>query len=167
VNLSQKGKTNTAQTISQSSLQPSTTPTASAQLANVDYSSDGSAFNTYINCESSNIQFIIDSGASHHMVNSASLLANLQPLSPVKQIRIGNGTHLAAIAIGTLQIGDTTFANALLVPKLASTLVSVGATPSGYRWDFAQHQARLCNQQTTLLTAIRSMTSCCQGKPIS
>lgn len=148
-----KGKANTAQTISQSSLQQSTTPTASAQLANVDYNSDGSAFNTYINCESSNNQFIIDSGASHHMVNSASLLANLQPLSPVKQIRIGDGTHLAAIAIGTLQIGDTTFANALLVPKLASNLVSVGATPSGYRWDFAQHQATLYDQQTALLTA--------------
>jgi hypothetical protein len=46
----QKGKANTAQTISQSSLQQSTNPTASAQLANVDYNSDGSAFNTYINC---------------------------------------------------------------------------------------------------------------------
>jgi hypothetical protein len=87
------------------------------------------------------------------MVNSASLLANLQPLSPVKQIRIGDGTYLAAIAIGTLQIGYTTFAYALLVPKLASNLVSVGATPSGYRWDFAQHQATLYNQQTALLTA--------------
>jgi hypothetical protein len=40
--------------------------------------------------------------------------------------------YLAAIATGTLQIGDTTFENALLVPKFASNLVSVGATPSGY-----------------------------------
>jgi hypothetical protein len=40
------------------------------------------------------------------MVNSASLLAILQPLPPVKQIKIGDGTHLAAIAISTLQIGE-------------------------------------------------------------
>jgi len=41
----------------------------------------------------------------------------------------------------------------LLVPKLASNLVFVGATPSGYRWDLAQHRATLYNQQTALLTA--------------
>jgi hypothetical protein len=40
--------------------------------------------------------------------------------------------YLSAIATGTLQIGDTTFENTLLVPKLASNLVSVGATPPGY-----------------------------------
>jgi hypothetical protein len=94
-----KGKANTAQTVSQSLLQQTTALTASAQLTNIDDNSDGSAFNTYIDCESSNNQFIIDSGASHHMVNSASLLANIQPLSPVKQIRIGDGTHLAAVAV--------------------------------------------------------------------
>jgi len=87
------------------------------------------------------------------MVNSASLLANLWPLSPAKQIRIGNGDHLAAIANGTLQIRDTTFANALLVPKLASNLVSVYATPFGYCWDFAQNQATLYDEQSALLTA--------------
>jgi len=52
-----------------------------------------------------------------------------------------------------LQIGDTIFANALLAPKLASNLVPVGATPSGYWLIFAQHQATLYNQQTALLTA--------------
>jgi transposase InsO family protein len=126
-------------------------PIGSAQLANCN--SDGSAFNAYVNNAANNDKFIIDSGASHHMVNPAALLVNLHKLSPVKQIRIGDGTHLAATAMGTLQIGDVNFANALLVPQLASTLVSVGATPPGYRWDFAQHQTTLYRQQTALLVA--------------
>jgi hypothetical protein len=69
------GKANTAQMVSQSSLRQSSTPVA-AQLANFDYDSDESALTSYINCKSNNNHFIIDSGASHLMVNSASLLVS-------------------------------------------------------------------------------------------
>ena len=67
----QKCKADTAHTASQSLLQQPTIPTASTQLANVNYNSDGSAFNTYVNYISSNNQLIIDPGASCR--NNASI----------------------------------------------------------------------------------------------
>jgi len=64
-------KADTAHMASQSLLQQPTIPTASTQLANVNYNSDGSAFNTYVNYISSNNQLIIDPGASCR--NNASI----------------------------------------------------------------------------------------------
>jgi len=54
--------------------------------------------------------------------------------------------------VDTLEIGDTTFAKALLIPELASDLVPVEASLSRYRRNFAQPQATGYNQQTALLT---------------
>lgn len=144
-----QGNANLAQNASKST-NPSP-PDASAQIAN--YESDGSAFTVSTVCNTAKNDFIIDSGASHHMVTCPSLLANLRTIAPPKQIKIGDGKHLAAPAIGTLQIGDASFGNAFLVPQLASNLISVGATPDEYKWDFSRHQATLYNQQTALLTA--------------
>jgi hypothetical protein len=56
-------------------------------------------------------------------------LTNLRTLSLSVQIRIGGGTYLAATAAGTLQINGVMYPNFLPVSKLASNLVSVGATP--------------------------------------
>ena len=114
---------------------------------------------TYINFESSSNQFIPDASASHHMVNSASLLANLQPLSLVKQIRIGDLTHLAATAICTLQIRGTIFAIVLLVPNLASNLVSVGAIPTDTDETFSNIKLRFTSSEPLCLPPKRSMTS--------
>lgn len=113
---------NTAQTLSHQ-------PTAAVSLDNT-YSSNGSAFHTSVNPYVGKIEFVIDSRASHHIVDSTNLLDDLQPIAPALQIRIGDGSYLQGIATGMLHLNNKIpLFNVFLVPKLATNLILVGATP--------------------------------------
>jgi hypothetical protein len=78
---------------------------------------------------------IIDSGASCTMTCDPRFFesASIRPLSPPRQVRLGDNSTCDAIAIGTMRLScktchgmvDLTIKDALLVPNFAVTLVSV------------------------------------------
>ena len=151
-----KAKANTARAET-----PNASASASATVASSNipenYDSDGSAFNasTANHTTKAEDEFIIDSGASHHMVFSSSLLKNIRPLPSTKHVRIGDGTFLPYSSAGTLHLGGIRLENVFLVPGLSCNLISVRSTPSRYRWDFSPHLVTLYNHSdsTPLLTA--------------
>jgi hypothetical protein len=113
----------------------------------VDYSSDASAF---ISAAVPTIKnsvpgiFIIDSGASHHMVTSSSLLMDVKQTAPVS-VKIGDGTKLISRSSGSLTLGPVKFTNVLVVPGLQANLLSVSQTPSPFIWRFSRYSASLYN----------------------
>ena len=102
-----------------------------------------SAFNASTHRQAKEDEFIIDSGAAHHMVFSSSLLENVGPLPSTKHIKVGNGALLPFSLAGTLRLGGIWLENVLLVPGLTCNLISVRSTPSRYRWDFSPHSITL------------------------
>ena len=92
-------------------------------------------------------EFIIDSGASHHMCNDASLLSDLKPAQKM-QVRFGNSAMLPCSMTGTIYIAGIAFPGALYIPGLDRNLISVSATPAGLEWRFAAGNAQLCQIQT-------------------
>ena len=129
----------------------------SANLANalgqvsIDrYDSDGSAFvvNTQLSLKDC---FIIDSGASHHMVNNPCLLHNVSN-TVNRFITVGNGQKFNCNQVGTLKLGSVNFEGVLVVKGLEKNLISVVKTTSG-QWEFSNKSATLYNAKDALLTA--------------
>src|SRR5689334_7389506 len=102
-------------------------PTAQVAKLDVNYDSDASAF---ISAAVPTIQnvFIIDSGASHHMVMSSALLSDIKQTTPVS-VKIGDGTKLLSRSSGSFILGPIKFTNVLVVPGLKANLLSVSQTP--------------------------------------
>lgn len=50
------------------------------------------------------VQFYLDSGASEHICNDVNLFRNYLKLKETKQIKIGDGTSIIAIGIGTIYL---------------------------------------------------------------
>lgn len=48
--------------------------------------------------------WIIDSGATHHMTNTYQFFSDIQQLNPLQQVTIANGSKLPATGIGRVQI---------------------------------------------------------------
>jgi hypothetical protein len=94
-----------------------TVPTAQVAKLDVNYDSDASAF---ISAAVPTIKnsvpgiFIIDSGASHHMVTSSALLSDVKQTTPVS-VKIGDGTKLLSRSSGSLILGPVKFTNVLVV----------------------------------------------------
>jgi len=76
--------------------------------ANVaQYDSDGSAFIS-TSVVPADLRFVVDSGASEHMVTSASFLTDLYTI-PTRKIAFGNGDRLPSSQAGTFLLGDLVF----------------------------------------------------------
>ena len=74
--------------------------------------------------------FLIDSGASRHMVNDPKMFKSITPES--HPIKVANGQVVTSTGIGTAELPDGTgkvvrLTNALLVPDLSYNLISVAA----------------------------------------
>ena len=121
-------------------------PTLQATKAIIDYSSDARAFNAKTNFDTSTADpmFIVDAGASHHMVADKKLLTSLQSI-PTKQVVIGDGSRLECKQQGNLQLGKLLLHGVLVVPGLDRNLISVGNTPHTTKWEFDKHGATLRN----------------------
>lgn len=87
--------------------------------------------------------FIVDSGASHHMVNNKNLLHNYRPPTTVKSVKIGNGAILLVAGQGTMTIGVTILQEVLHVPQLQCNLLAVNKVPSGFHWAFSNTKGEL------------------------
>lgn len=90
--------------------------------------------------------FIVDSGASHHMVSNKGLLHNYGPATIVRSVKIGNGTILPVAGQGTMTIGATTLQQVLHVPQLQCNLLAVNKVPSGFHWAFSSSKGELFDQ---------------------
>jgi transposase InsO family protein len=127
--------------------QTETVPTT--QIANLDVSYDSDA-SVFISAALPNISqpvpgiFIIDSGASHHMVTSSALLLDVKQTTPTS-VKIGDGTSLLSHSSGSLILGPVKLTNVLVVPGLKANLLSVSQTPSPFDWRFSRYSATLYN----------------------
>ena len=104
---------------------------------------------------STNLDIVIDSGATHHMVHDKRLLTRLAPLTKPAQITVGNGATITATEAGSLQLRHTTLDNVLHVPALGRNLLSVGQAAGNQQWTFADDRAFLGQHNKTLMTASR------------
>jgi transposase InsO family protein len=109
-----------------------------ANLANL--SVDAHAFNVSL-YKPGRSTFVIDSGASHHMVCDPQLLSNVQNIS-TKLVTLGDGKTTPCNQIGTLKLGRLIFQGVLLVPGLDRNLLSVSKTDLG-KWEFGRTSAQL------------------------
>lgn len=134
-----------------------TNPPISGNIANAletvkieDYDSEGSAFLVRTGLLPKDC-FIIDSGASHHMVNDSRLLSNLTDTHN-RSITVGNGQKLNCNQFGTLKLGSVNLEGVLVVRGLDKNLISVGKTLSG-QWEFSNKSATLYSDNKALMTA--------------
>jgi hypothetical protein len=85
-------------------------PTAQIAKLDINYDSDASAFISAAvpTIKSVPGNFVIDSGASHHMVMSSTLLSDVKQTTPVS-IKIEDGTKLLSRSSGSLILGPIKF----------------------------------------------------------
>lgn len=72
----------------------------------------------------SQVPWILDSGASHHMASSREIFSSFGA-SPIPHIIIGNNTIMTVCGKGTICIQDGTFNDVLYVPSLSANLLSI------------------------------------------
>lgn len=87
--------------------------------------------------------FIVDSGASHHMVSNKNLLHNYRLSTRVKGVKTANGAILLVAGQGTMTIGATILQEVLHVPQLQCNLLAVNKVPSGFHWAFGNTKGEL------------------------
>jgi len=108
---------------------------------NNESDSESSAFisttNIGITSPSGDPKFVIDCGASDHMVTSGALLNDLYSI-PNRQIVYGNKIRLSCVQAGKLTLGNVVFHHVLVVPGSGSNLISVCKTPVSHKWDIDQ-----------------------------
>jgi hypothetical protein len=95
--------------------------------------------------------YIVDPGASHHMVNEPLLLNDVKPFSVSRQIIIGDGKALPATHRGRLVLPALTLKDVLVVPRLDRNLIAVGRAPLGYHWESDRNAATLWDQAAKIL----------------
>ncbi|TYJ54015.1 hypothetical protein B9479_005349 [Cryptococcus floricola] len=104
-------------------------------------SDDDSAYvvinNDQVNSTGLDRTFVVDSGATEHMVSSPALLHDLRPLSTPRTVRVGNGQRLAVSEKGTLLLNGVTFKDVYVVPGLDKNLLSCRRQPEGGEWKLA------------------------------
>jgi hypothetical protein len=97
--------------------------------------------------------YIINSGASHHMVNDPLLLQDLKAFAISPQIIIGNGKALLATHHGQLVLGTVTFDDVYMVSGLDRNLISVRCVPPHCKWEFSPNSTTLAGKNGgTLIT---------------
>lgn len=105
-------------------------------------------------------EWIIDSGASSHMVKSRANLSNYQDLVVPKTIILGDGKRTFARGQGEYEFVSGRYEgvlrNVLWVPELNENLFSVGkAISRGVKVEFFEDQAVFKHSGTVTMTAVR------------
>ncbi|XP_010242510.1 PREDICTED: uncharacterized protein LOC104586844 [Nelumbo nucifera] len=82
--------------------------------------------NEILSSKNYSIEWIIDSGASHHMTGNLNVLVNTYDVAPCP-IRLPNGAHTEAVKEGIVELGKNfKLLHILYIPKLNCNLLSVG-----------------------------------------
>ena len=107
--------------------------------------------------ETSVDEWIIDSGASHHMTNNRKYFKKIDPVREVAIVEVGDGRTLSVEGVDSIQLklqlssGKTTncvIKDVLFVPKLACNLHSVGKlAESGRVVRFTENNCKIFNKQ--------------------
>jgi hypothetical protein len=108
-----------------------TVPTVQVAVIDLGDDPDVSAFISAavpIMSKSVPVNFIIDSGSSHHMVTSSSLLRDIKQTNPTS-VKIGDGTLLLSRVSGSLILGPLRLTNVLSVPRINSVSPQPPADP--------------------------------------
>jgi hypothetical protein len=104
--------------------------------------------------------FLIDSGATAHMVNNSNLLSNIKPLKTPAIITFGNGTVCNAVAKGTMTLicdvngkrSELSVPNTLVVPDLHTNLLSVAsARKTGNSFQFGGQDIVIRNEKDSVI----------------
>lgn len=80
--------------------------------------------------------FIVNSGASHHIVAYESLLQHLNPPSAVKHVKLGDGCIVPFASQGQTCLDPVTLDKVLLVLDLTFNLIAVNKMPDHLCWSF-------------------------------
>ena len=100
-------------------------------------------------------EWIIDSGASHHMASSKESFSSLHAYSG-PPILMGDNSAVAATGQGRVQFEDGSFENVLHIPRLSVNLLSVYQmthTGSGRKVEFTPDSVSIYDMQTNLKIA--------------
>jgi hypothetical protein len=115
---------NPANTASINNPQVSANSTSTLEALQIgDSDSDGLAFPVTARFLPNSVS-IIDSGASHHMDNSVSVLGNVRTI-PHRSVTVGNGQEIISHQAVTLNLAGNEFHGVLVVPGLITTLLAV------------------------------------------
>lgn len=71
-----------------------------------------------------NGRWLLDLGASHHMVSSIDMLSSFEPCNS-PNILMGNNTYMKVCGKDSIDIGERKFNDVLCVPSLTTNLLSV------------------------------------------
>jgi len=69
--------------------------------------------------------FLVDSGATHHITNDLANMAIYHPYTGPDSLFMGNGSGLNISHSGTLLINDLSLSNVLCVPSMKQKIISV------------------------------------------
>lgn len=100
-------------------------------------------------------QYIVDSGASHHMVQDCAALKDIRRLDVPINVTVANGQVVKSTESGKLPLRHTTLENVLVVPALGMNLLSVNRMTSsaGKEWTFGNGSAKLTDNGRSVITA--------------
>ena len=73
----------------------------------------------------SHSEWVLDSGASHHISQDSSSFTSLSPLSSIPVMTV-DGTHMPLVDVGSVVTPHLSFPNVYLISKLKLNIVSVG-----------------------------------------
>ncbi|KAK9138491.1 hypothetical protein Sjap_009085 [Stephania japonica] len=99
--------------------QPTLTPEMVQQMILTTFS----ALELQGNSKPTTFPWIVDSGASNHMIGSTNLLHNIREYTGTQSIEIANGSNLPITAIGDI---TPSFRHVFVSPGLSTSLISVG-----------------------------------------
>jgi len=97
-------------------------------------------------------RWVLDSGASHHITNDASVMSDMRPLDCATYVTFANGGRAEARGIGSVQLGGLTgeafdyitLNDVLYVPVASVNLLSIPlAVRRGIVFDFAEEGCRV------------------------
>ncbi|CAH0393367.1 unnamed protein product [Bemisia tabaci] len=111
----------------------------------------------------SDSNFYLDSGATEHMCKNREYFSSYTPLTEERRIKIGDGSEILAIGIGTVSVQsfngtryvDMDINNVLHIPHLKVNLLSQGKSlDKGFSLISNAHEARFIEEKTQKVCAI-------------
>jgi hypothetical protein len=102
-------------------------------------------------------RFLLDSGASRHMVNDVGMLTGTKYLKEHATVHLADNSEVPGIAVGKLKVilqgVAVVITNVLLVPELERNLISIeGLTGMGAEVKFADGSCKINRSGKTVLT---------------
>ena len=113
-------------------------------------SGESFAFTTYSGTTPMNNNWILDTGATHHMSPHESVFQTYTPVDKNHRVFIANGGALMVGGKGTIKIKGITLKNVLHVPDLKTNLLSLAqlVTDTGWRFILDSDSCFLCVKAT-------------------